>query len=62
MADPKCNNCAWREKYDRNPSSFLGKLWRWHINWCPGWKTYMNALSQQDKTIIVEKYKYNKNH
>jgi len=38
MADVTCENCPFRAKYDINPKSFLGRLWRWHINICPGWK------------------------
>ena len=49
MDDNKCENCGFRAKYDNNPKSFLGKLWRWHATWCPGWKAYMKSLSDNER-------------
>ena len=60
MADQNCENCAWRAKYDNNPKSLMGKLWRWHINFCPGWKSYMTSLSQEDKFTLADKYSFKK--
>jgi hypothetical protein len=60
MADQNCENCAFRAKYDNNPKSFLGRLWRWHINFCPGWKSYMTSLSQDDKLTLADKYSFKK--
>ncbi len=60
MADQNCENCAWRAKYDNNPKSLMGKLWRWHINFCPGWKSYMTSLSQEDKVTLADKYSFKK--
>ena len=60
MAEQNCENCAWRAKYDANRKSLLGKLWRWHINFCPGWKAYMTALPAEDKTALAEKYDFKK--
>lgn len=56
MADQNCENCGFRAKYDNMPKSFLGRLWRWHINWCPGWKTYMKSLSNEKRIELAEKY------
>lgn len=56
MADQSCENCAFRAKYDNNPKSFLGRLWRWHANWCPGWKAYMKSLSDEDRFKIAKQY------
>ncbi|MEW6185787.1 MAG: hypothetical protein AB1585_08625 [Thermodesulfobacteriota bacterium] len=56
MADPKCETCAMRAKYDRNPKSFLGRFWRWHIRWCPGWKAYMGSLPEERRREVREKY------
>ena len=25
--------------------SLMARLWRWHTNWCPGWKAYQKALA-----------------
>jgi hypothetical protein len=57
MADPKCDHCSWRAKFDQNPKSFLGRFWRWHINWCPGWRGYMKSLPEDKKTELQAKYK-----
>ena len=45
-----------RMKYDANAKSFLGKLWRWHIRFCPGWKSYMGSLPEADRVAIELKY------
>jgi len=34
----------------------LGRLWRWHAGWCPGWKSYMNSLPDQERLELAEKY------
>jgi hypothetical protein len=57
MADPKCDQCPWRAKFDRNPRSFLGRFWRWHINWCPGWKTYIKSIPEEKQSELRVKYK-----
>jgi hypothetical protein len=41
-----CENCNFRAHYDKKPYSFLGKFWRWHINYCPGWKGYFTSQSE----------------
>lgn len=60
MAEPNCGQCKLREKYDNNPKSLLGRLWRWHINWCPGWKAYMTSLPESERTSIAEHYNQKK--
>jgi hypothetical protein len=60
MADQSCENCGFRAKYDNNPKSFLGRLWRWHAKWCPGWKKYMMSLSQDERVGLAEKYNLKK--
>ena len=47
-----------RAKYDKNPKSFMGRFWRWHINFCPGWKQYFTALSDEEKLAVREKYSF----
>jgi len=49
-----------RAKYDQNPRSFLGRLWRWHINFCPGWKGYFKSLPDEEKAKLAEQYKFKK--
>lgn len=52
----KCTTCPLRKKYDTNPTSFAGRFWRWHINWCPGWKNYLKTLNDDDKAKIIAQY------
>jgi len=51
-----CAKCWFRAKYDANPKSFLGRLWRWHIKFCPGWKKYYASLPQIEKNALAVKY------
>lgn len=55
-----CANCPMRAKYDAKPKSLAGRFWRWHINWCPGWKNYMKTLSDEEKEVIIQKYNLKK--
>lgn len=54
MTDSGCATCSFRAKYDANPTSILGRLWRWHTNFCPGWKAHMRSLpdDQRRKTAV----------
>jgi len=56
MVIHSCNKCSFRAKYDNNPQSFLGRLWRWHIKYCPGWKRYIKSLPDEERVKIAEKY------
>lgn len=56
MAEQRCEKCSMRKRYDRKPQSILGRLWRWHINWCPGWKSYMKSLPDPERTGIITQY------
>lgn len=60
MAEPKCGTCPFRARYDRSPKSILGRIWRWHINFCPGWKAYMNSLPEPEKASLRAKYNLKK--
>jgi len=60
MADIKCASCPLRAKYDNNPKSFVGRFWRWHINFCPGWKSFMNSLPESERKSYAEKYQLRK--
>ncbi len=51
-----CGSCFFRSKYDKNPKSLLGRLWRWHANWCPGWKSYMSSLPDPERQALADKY------
>ncbi len=56
MATSNCENCALRARYDKNPRSLLGRIWRFHIRFCPGWKSYMSSLPEEKKSEIRERY------
>lgn len=60
MAEHNCESCGFRAKYDRNPKSLLGRLWRWHASWCPGWKKYMHSLAPEEKSRLAERYNLEK--
>lgn len=60
MGDHNCENCNFRAKYDQNPKSILGRIWRWHASWCPGWKSYMKSLSDDERRPLAEKYRMEK--
>ncbi len=51
-----CSNCSMRAKYELKPKSFIGRFWRWHINFCPGWKQYMASLEESDRQGVKLKY------
>lgn len=55
-----CANCPIRAKHDAAPKSFTGRFWRWHINFCPGWKAYFTSLNEEQKEEIRKKYNFNK--
>lgn len=58
--ESKCANCPIRAKYDQNPKSLTGRFWRWHINFCPGWKAYFTSLPEEDQTGLREQYHFTK--
>lgn len=60
MANYKCENCPMRVKSEKNPKSFIGRFWRWHINICPGWKSYFNTLTPTQKQELRDKYHFTK--
>lgn len=51
-----CENCKFRAHYDQKPNSLLGKFWRWHINFCPGWKGYFTSQSDEKKAELRGNY------
>ena len=44
---PRCADCALRKRAEVKPKSVLGRIWFWHIKWCPGWKSYQAWLAEQ---------------
>ncbi len=55
---PGCATCTWRRKYDGKPRSILGRLWRFHANFCPGWRQYMHSLPEEEKRAFLKKYNF----
>jgi hypothetical protein len=60
MAANSCSTCKFRAKYDNKPKSLAGRFWRWHINFCPGWKKYFTSLPAAEKAKVAEKYNFRK--
>ena len=60
MTDHNCETCSFRKKYDRNPKSLLGRIWRWHAGWCPGWKGYMQSLDEEKRAELAARYQLKK--
>ena len=60
MAEHNCGTCGFRAKYDNNPKSILGRIRRWHAGWCPGWKSYITSLPEDERFTLAEKYDINK--
>jgi len=52
-----CEKCKFRQKYDQNPRSMLGRIWKWHIGWCPGWKSYVKSLPGDKRLAVIAKYR-----
>jgi len=45
-----------RAKYDRAPDSFLGRFWKWHTRFCPGWKSYLIAQTRETREELFRRY------
>ena len=56
MSKHNCSRCAWKAKYDTQPRSLLGRIWRWHIGFCPGWKAYLAAQSEDERLKLMTQY------
>jgi hypothetical protein len=56
MAEPRCGECSFRAKFDNKPKSLLGRIWKWHIKWCPGWKSYIASLPDDEREEVLNKY------
>jgi hypothetical protein len=56
MTEHACATCKFRARHDRNPKSLLGRLWRWHAGWCPGFKSYLLSLPDAERRNLAERY------
>ena len=55
MSEPGCVKCKMRAHYERKPHSLLGRIWKWHTGWCPGWKKYLKSLNDEDRAALVKR-------
>ena len=56
MTENKCANCSMRARYEKKPDSLISKIWKWHLNWCPGWKAYLMSRPENERNEIIIKY------
>jgi hypothetical protein len=45
-----CEECPMRKRAEAKPKSLISRVWHWHTNWCPGWKSYQEYLAQQESS------------
>ncbi len=55
-----CETCKFRAKHDKNPRSLIGRIWRWHAGWCPGWRKYITSLPARERVALADKYNMEK--
>ncbi len=46
--ESRCATCPLRAKAEQKPKSIMGRFWRWHTTWCPGWREYQESLQDQE--------------
>ncbi len=56
MEKHQCAECPIRAKHDKNPKSLIGRFWRWHIGFCPGWNKYFASLDDEQREALRQKY------
>ena len=56
----KCEHCRFRACHDKKPGSVLGRIWRWHINHCPGWKAYFLSQPPERQAELRARYNFEK--
>lgn len=56
----QCESCKIRAHYDAKPNSLMGRFWRWHIDFCPGWKAYFTSATPEKQAELREKYHFTK--
>ena len=45
--ESRCQKCPLRVRAEARPQSLFAKVWRWHTEWCPGWKAYTKELTEK---------------
>ncbi len=56
MEKHQCAECPIRARHDKNPGSLIGRFWRWHTGFCPGWKKYFASLDDEERKVLWQKY------
>ena len=51
-----CETCKFRARYEDRPTSLLGRVWRWHASWCPGFKKYITSLPDTQRIELARRY------
>lgn len=54
--EAKCKQCSLRKKYEKDPTSWKGRLWKWHTKFCPGWKQYLKQLPPEERITLLQDY------
>jgi len=49
-----------RLRAEEKPKSLMARFWKWHTNWCPGWKAYITSLPDAERKRLAEKYNLKK--
>lgn len=52
----QCEKCRFKAQYEKNPVSWIGRFWHWHIRWCPGWKRYYASQTVEEKARLTARY------
>jgi hypothetical protein len=45
-----------KSRYDKNPNTLISKIWKWHLTWCPGWKSYLKHLPDDERNEVIKRY------
>lgn len=49
-----CSDCTFRKYWEKHPRSLLGRLWKFHTNFCPGWIRYTHSFYPEDLKELQE--------
>jgi hypothetical protein len=52
----RCEDCGFRARYEDKPESLLGRLWRWHAGWCPGFRKYITSMPDEQRVELAQRY------
>ena len=52
LEEMRCATCSIRRRAEATPDSIMARVWKWHTNWCPGWKAYQKALAETEGEVV----------